>query len=75
MSWRDRIVSDVGAVWRQASTWVLVVLAPFPDIYNVAAGWVGYADIPSNAKHVMYGFALVGLMAKHYKQKAKEPAP
>lgn len=70
--WRDRIVSDVGAVWRQASTWVLAVLMPFPDIYNVAASWIGYADIPSNAKHVMYGFALAGLAAKHYRQKAKD---
>lgn len=72
MAWRDYIVSDVRAVGRHASTWVLAVLLPFPDIYNVAVGWAGYADIPSNAKHVMYAFSLAGLAAKVYRQKGKE---
>lgn len=72
MAWRDLIVSDVKAVWKQASTWVFVILAPFPDLYNVLAGWVGYTDLPPTAKHVMYGFAAVGLAAKHYKQKSKD---
>jgi len=72
MGWRELIVSDVKAVWKQASTWVLVALAPFPDIYNVVAGWVGYTDLPPAAKHAMYGFAAVGLLAKHYRQKSKD---
>ncbi len=73
MGWRDRINTDVRAVWRQASTWVLAFLVPFPELYNIAAGWIGYADLPSAAKHVMYGFAAVGLAAKHYRQNAPKP--
>lgn len=75
MAWRDKIVSDLGAVWRQASTWVLAVLLPFPDLYNVVAGWIGYTDLDTTAKHIMYGFAVAGLAAKHYRQKAKDQAP
>lgn len=68
MPWSDKINTDLRAVWTQASTWVLAALVPFPDIYNVAAGWIGYTDLPSNAKHVMYAFAAAGLLAKHYRQ-------
>jgi len=75
MPWRDRINTDIRAVWRQASTWVLAVLLPFPDLYNVAAGWIGYTDIPSPAKHVLYGIAFAGLAAKHYRQNVPKDKP
>lgn len=75
MGWRDKINTDFRAIWRQASTWVLAFLVPFPDVYNVVAGWVGYTDIPSTAKHALYGVAMAGLMAKHYRQKPKDAPP
>lgn len=72
MGWREKINTDLGGIWRQASTWILAILLPFPDLYNVAAGWIGYSDLPSSAKHIMYGFSLAGLAAKHYRQKSKD---
>jgi len=72
MGWRDKINTDFADIWRQASTWVLAILLPFPDLYNVAAGWIGYGDLPPAAKHLMYGFSLAGLAAKHYRQKPKD---
>jgi len=75
MPWRDRINTDIRAVWRQASTWVLAFLLPFPDIYDVVARWVGYADIPGPAKNALYGISLVGLLAKHYRQNAPKDKP
>ena len=73
MEWRELLVSDIKAVWKQISTWIFVILAPFPDIYNAAANLIGYSDIPATAKHIMYGFAFVGIAAKHYRQHAGEP--
>lgn len=70
MGWRDHVNTDLRAVWRQASTWVLGALLFAGDVYNEAASLIGYADIPSNAKHVMYAFAVAGLAAKHWRQKA-----
>lgn len=75
MGWRDKINTDIATVWRQASTWVIAFLAPFPDIYNTAASWVGYADIPSQAKHALYAISFVGLLAKHYRQAPPKASP
>lgn len=71
MNWRDKINTDVKAIWSQWSTWVLTAVLFFGDIYNEAAGLIGYADIPAPAKHAMYGLGLAGLAAKHWKQTKK----